>query len=284
MGQREMSDGYGPEGLAHAIVLTFDNLGEASALERGTWSAGTPLGEDASVTTALPRLLDALDDSHLTATFFVEGVNAELNPRALSEIAGRGHELGAHGWRHEQWGELSPVPGHERELLQRATRALADRGLPVSGFRPPGGEFTAQTAGLLRAYGYHWCSPAAGEPRGAPPYLDDGLRVVPFGWELVDAYHLMERFADLRVRHGALAAPLGAGAAGQRLARALRDGEGVQTMVLHPFLMLDPAWWQEVQGLLDLLGELRRSGEAWIVPGRELARALGTAGASPAPE
>jgi len=42
-------------------VLTFDQPGEASALERGTWSPDTPLGEDASVTRALPRLLDALD-------------------------------------------------------------------------------------------------------------------------------------------------------------------------------------------------------------------------------
>ena len=89
-----MSDGYGPNGLARAIVLTVDNLGEASALERGTWSARTPLGEDPSVTTALPRLLDALDDSSLNATFFVEGVNCELNPEALAEIAGAGTRSG----------------------------------------------------------------------------------------------------------------------------------------------------------------------------------------------
>ena len=50
-----MSGGYGPDGSARAIVLTFDNLGEASALERGTWSPHTPLGEDPSVTAALPR-------------------------------------------------------------------------------------------------------------------------------------------------------------------------------------------------------------------------------------
>jgi peptidoglycan/xylan/chitin deacetylase (PgdA/CDA1 family) len=270
-----MSDSYGPDRLARAIVLTCDNLGEASALERGTWSPGTPLGEDPSVTTALPRLLDALDDSRLTATFFAEGVNAELNPEALSEIVGRGHELGAHGWRHEAWGELSPVPRHERDLLQQATRAFADRGLPVSGFRPPGGDFTRETTGLLHELGYDWCSPAAVDPLGAPPFVQDGLRVLPFAWELVDAYHLMERFADLRVRNGGRAEPLGTAAAGERLAEALRSGEGVQTMVLHPFLMLDAAWWEQVRALLDLLAELRRSGQAWVVAGGMLAQALG---------
>ena len=255
---------------ARAIVLTFDNLGEASALERGTWSAKTPLGEDPSVTTALPRLLDALDVSGLTATFFVEAVNSELNPRALHEIVARGHELGAHGWQHEEWGDLSATPRHERELLERATRALADCGLPVSGFRPPGGAFTPRTMGLLRELGYAWCSPAAADAAGASPFVADHLTVVPFAWELVDAFYLMDRFAELRVAHGTAAAPVAAGAAGERLARALRDGEGVQTMVLHPFLMLDPAWWAQVQELLGLLARLRRSGEARVVPGREL--------------
>jgi peptidoglycan/xylan/chitin deacetylase (PgdA/CDA1 family) len=255
-------------------VLTCDNLGEASSLQRGTWDPHTPLGRDPSVTTALPRLLDALDDRQLTATFFVEGVNAELNPRALGEIVDRGHELGAHGWRHEQWGELSPVPHHERELLERATRALADSGLTVSGFRPPGGTLTGQTLGLLRELGYEWCSPAALDPGGGPPFVEHDLRVVPFAWELVDAYHLMERFTDLRVRHGDRAQPLGAAAAGARLAEALRSGEGVQTMVLHAFLMLDAAWWEQVRELLELLAQLRRSGEAWIVAGGEFARQL----------
>jgi peptidoglycan/xylan/chitin deacetylase (PgdA/CDA1 family) len=266
-----MSPGDGPRERERVIVLTVDNLGEASALERGTWNARTPLGEDPSVTKALPRLLDALDDSRLRATFFVEAVNAELNPQALREIVSRGHELGAHGWQHEDWGELAPVPHHERELLERATRALADSGHPVSGFRPPGGAFTPQTTGVLRELGYHWCSPAALDPSGAPPFVQDTLTVVPFAWELVDAYHLMERFADLRVRHGGSAAPLAAAAAGARLTDALLRGTGVQTMVLHPFLMLEAAWWEQVQKLLGRLGELRRRGQARIIAGGEFA-------------
>jgi peptidoglycan/xylan/chitin deacetylase (PgdA/CDA1 family) len=265
---------FRPHRPARAIVLTFDNLGEASALERGTWTAQTPLGADPSVTSALPRLLDALDDSHLTATFFVEGINAELNPQALREIVGRGHELGAHGWQHEEWSELSPVARHERELLERTTRALADSGHPVSGFRPPGGALTPRTAGLLDELGYLWCSPAALDTRGAPPFVEAHLRVLPFAWELVDAYHLMERFAELRVRHGGRAEPLDAAAAGERMAQALRDGDGVQTMVLHPFLMLDAAWWEQVNQLLGLLAEMRRSGAARIVPGGEFAGRL----------
>jgi peptidoglycan/xylan/chitin deacetylase (PgdA/CDA1 family) len=257
--------GLGPDRRSRAIVLTFDNLGEASALERGTSRPQTPLGRDPSVTRALPRLLDELDHSALTATFFVEAINCELNPQALGEIVARGHELGVHGWRHEQWGGLEPEA--ERELLQRSTAAFAALGLEARGFRPPGGELTAHTPELLSQLDYTWCSPAAGT--GA---VGDGLASVPFSWELVDAYHLMERFADLRVSRGDGPDPVAPTVLADRLAAELATGGdgGVQTLVLHPFLMLDEAWFAGVRRLLALVAELARTGHAWVVPGGRL--------------
>jgi peptidoglycan/xylan/chitin deacetylase (PgdA/CDA1 family) len=262
--------GFGPAGRSRAVVLTFDNLGEASALERGTWTAESPLGRDPSVTRALPRLLDALDDSGLTATFFVEAVNTELNPQSLHLIAARGHEVGIHGWSHEDWARLEPAD--ERELLTRSTAEFDRLGLRQRAFRPPGGELTARTAGLLRELGYIWCSPAG----PGPPAIDDGLVTIPFAWTLVDAYHLMERFGSLRESRGDPAAPARPAAAAQRLARGLRDApEGsVQTIILHPFLALDEGWAAEVRALLELLAQLRRSGDVWVTPGGVFARWL----------
>lgn len=250
-----------------AIVLTFDNLGEASALQRGTWDPQTPLGRDPSVTRALPWLLDALDDSGLRATFFVEAVNCELNPEALRAISARGHELGVHGWAHEVWGALDA--GTERELLERATQAFAALGVSARGFRPPGGELTARTPALLRRLGFEWCSAADDGWVGSGRWdlISDGLALVPFQWELVDAYHLMERFADLRERRGDSRAPISAEAAGQRMAAALRGGTEARTVVMHPFLMLDAAWRGQVKRLLD--GMAARGG---VGPGGAFAR------------
>ena len=42
---------------APTVSVTFDNLGEASELERGTWPEGQPLGEHFSVRESLPLLL-----------------------------------------------------------------------------------------------------------------------------------------------------------------------------------------------------------------------------------
>src|SRR5690242_1617723 len=109
------------------LVLTFDNLGEATELERG----GRPssLGAHPSVTEALPWLLGALDRQRLTATFFVEGINCELYPDEVRGIASRGHELGMHGWRHEEWSGLSV--DREREILERSAAAFVSLGLSV---------------------------------------------------------------------------------------------------------------------------------------------------------
>ena len=127
------------------VSLTFDNLGEVADLERGRWPADAPLGRHASVTRTLPRVLELLASADVRATFFVEGLNAELYPDALRSIADAGHEVAFHGWQHERWAELSP--DEERESFERGVTALDALGLRPVGFRPPGGELTRRFAG-----------------------------------------------------------------------------------------------------------------------------------------
>lgn len=245
--------------MTRGIVLSFDNLGEASELERGRWKG--PLGRHPSVTLALPRLLDELEALQLRATFFIEALNCELYPDAVREIAGRGHELGVHGWRHEAWARLAPA--RERELLVRAGAGFWSLGHTAQAFRPPGGEPTAATPGLLRELGYRWWSPAAGS--GGGPVT------IPFDWELVDAYHLMDRFADLRLARGDGREVLPARAVAERLCHGVQSAAGTQVVILHPFLMLDPSWWEGVRRVLAVIAGLARQGRARVGPGGRLA-------------
>ena len=115
--------------MTRKVAVTFDNLGEASKIEQGAWPADRPRGRHPSVVRALPRALALLDDVGVLATFFVEGINAELYPNALGSILDRGHELACHAWCHEDWGALEPA------VLTRATQVLRALG-PVEGFRP----------------------------------------------------------------------------------------------------------------------------------------------------
>jgi peptidoglycan/xylan/chitin deacetylase (PgdA/CDA1 family) len=252
-------DGLDPDRLPSALVLTFDNLGEASALERGERPADAPLGNDPSVTRALPWLLDELDRHSLTATFFVEAINCELYPLAVRGIAARGHEVAHHGWAHESWRDLSAED--EREALTRGIEAFAKLKLRPRGFRPPGGELTPASPALLRDHGFEWCSPA-----GGTPHVEDGLAYVPFDWELVDAYHLMDSFGPLRVLRGDAEARRAPSELAPWLAHRVAAG-GRQTLIMHPFLMLDDAWSAGVDEVLSAIADLARDGVTSVVPG-----------------
>ncbi|MBX5442262.1 MAG: polysaccharide deacetylase family protein [Solirubrobacteraceae bacterium] len=253
-------------GTRTPLALTFDNLGEATELERGTWPAGRPLGRHPTVTEVLPRLLDLLDARGLRATFFVEAINARLYPDALRELAARGHEVGHHGWRHETWSGLDPDA--EAAILARGLDAFAALGLRVAGFRPPGGDLNPGTPGRLARAGLSWCSPAGGAPG-----VRDGVAVLPFRWPLVDAYHVMDRFAALRARHGDPRAPLDAGALRARLTAELERHAAAGRpgcLVLHPFVGADPAHLEAQAAVLDALAGLPLD----VRPGGEIAVAL----------
>jgi peptidoglycan/xylan/chitin deacetylase (PgdA/CDA1 family) len=249
--------------LRDAVLLSFDNLGEAADLERGT--AEGPIGDDPSVTVGLPRALEALADLDLRATFFVEGLNAELYPGALRDIAAAGHEVGLHGWRHEVWDSLSP--DEEDRLLGRGVAALAGLGLEVEGFRPPGGGLGPRTLESLAAHGLRWCSPA-GERAGRTA----GVAYLPFRWRAVDAYHRLESFSDRRTAWGDRAVVASPREAADALIGALdARGDDPLVVVLHPFLMLSDSEAEQTRRVLDHVAGLVARGERWVAPGRELA-------------
>ncbi len=252
-----------------AVLLSFDNLGEAADLERAPEPDPPPSRDHPSVTEALPRLLDRLAALDLRATFFVEAINAELYPQALRDIAAAGHEVGMHGWRHERWDTLTSA--EEDELLDRGLRALNALDLEVEGFRPPGGALGPRSATALAARGVRWCSPEGTHARRA-----HGIACLPFRWQLVDAYHRLEAFAERRVRLGDCARPATPREAADALLEALdAPAHGPLVVILHPFLMLTPGEVAEADRVLARLAEQAAEGARWVAPGREIAAEVG---------
>ncbi len=165
-----------PGGTRGALCLSFDNLG---------------VDEASSATGALPALLERLAERDLTATFFAEGVNAELAPEALREIAAAGHEIAYHTWLHESWGELSAV--EQSENLAHGVDAFNALGLEIAGLRPPGGQLGEGGAELLREAGLRYASPA-GEGAG----IEHGVALLPFQWRHVDATAMLPGLDPVR--------------------------------------------------------------------------------------
>lgn len=253
-----------PGGARAAVSITVDNLGEAAEIELGLRPADAPLGDHYSVTTALAIMLDQLAALGLSATFFVEGINAEVYPQALAAIADAGHELGYHAWCHEDWAALDA--NAEAANLDRGLVALRAIGLDVVGFRPPGGRITPRTLDLLGARGLLHCSPA-----GSRPGIDR-LVVLPFSWAAVDAFHVLPAFGALREHLTGDDEPGGPDAIRTALLDtiegALASG-GHGTLVLHTWMIE-----LEIDVVRDVLARIRQAvdgGELWVARCRDVA-------------
>ncbi|HEX3721387.1 MAG TPA: polysaccharide deacetylase family protein [Nitrolancea sp.] len=139
------------------VLLTYDNLGEAYDLLRYGHAGGASADGIYSVRRGIPRILEMLARNGLHATFFVEGWGAQQYPDLVREIAAAGHEVGAHGWMHEQWDTLEP--DEERELIKRTTDAIGVAlGTQPVGWRSPFSRTTKHTLALLADHGYRYDS------------------------------------------------------------------------------------------------------------------------------
>lgn len=251
-----------PGGARGALCLSFDNLGEAAELELGALAPDDPsIGGHFTVERVLPRLLEVLGERDLAATFFVEGLNAELYPDALRMIAARGHEVAYHAWRHERWAGLSA--GEQAENLARGVAAFKEIGLELTGLRPPGGALGAGGAKAVRDAGLLYCSPA-----GEGAAVEGGVALLPFQWQHVDASCVLPMLGAVREQMTGSTAPLDPDAFLGHLETGLdrlADVGGFATWILHPF-MLD--WFGESRlgVLLDRLSEAAVGGKLWVAP------------------
>ncbi len=250
-----------PGGCRGALSLTFDNLGEAAEIELGAEVPGSELGNHPTATRVLPSLLDELATRRLGATFFVEGLNAEIYPELLVEVDAAGHEVGYHAWRHEQWSDLSVA--EQAENLARGREAFDGLGLGMAGLRPPGGGLGPGGIDVLREAGLRYCSPA-----GSGAGTDAGLALLPFRWRDVDASCVLPNLESAREEIAGQAEPIGPGAflAGleRELERLAIDG-GFIAIVLH-LGMLEWLGGERLTVLLDRAAGAAEAGDLWVAP------------------
>lgn len=161
-----------PTGARCAVFFSVDLDG--TALEKG--EGVEPLGIYSygvyAYRCAVPRYLRLFDRHGIRVTFFVPGFDGEVAPDTIKTIAAHGHEVAAHGYRHES----EYLEGEaEWELLRRTHDILTNIvGAPPHGWRNPGGMKSRFTTGYLRTLGYIYDSSDKDFER--PYRIEDGCQ------------------------------------------------------------------------------------------------------------
>jgi peptidoglycan-N-acetylglucosamine deacetylase len=167
------------------VALTFDfdaytnwigafNPTSPSMVSRGEFG---PVG--------VRRILALLAGYHLPATFFIPGATAVTYPRVVAAIQAAGHEIGHHGWVHENPARLSLAD--ERRVLERGIHALEQvtQARPF-GYRSPSWDNSPGTVKLLLEYGFEYESSLMGSDF-EPYWCRDGDR-----WSTDEPYQFGE--------------------------------------------------------------------------------------------
>lgn len=177
--------------LVHAFTVDveehFQVLNFQRRLPRSEWSR-----QPSRVAGSTRRILDLLDERDVKGTFFVLGCVAAADPALVKEIAGRGHEVGSHGYSHTPLTALTEAEFAEEAASSK--KLLEDiAGVEVLGFRAPSFSILDSTRWgldvLLRAgYAYDSSVFPVRHPDYGIPGAEDRIHrmATPGGAEIVE--------------------------------------------------------------------------------------------------
>jgi len=101
----------------------------------------------------VPRLLRLFRKYDLRTTFFVPGHSIETFPKEIKMVVDAGHEIGAHGYLHEN--PIAMTPQQEEDVLLRSMEIIEKiSGKLPRGYVAPWWEMSASTAALLQKHGF----------------------------------------------------------------------------------------------------------------------------------
>ena len=102
-----------------------------------------------------PRLLNLFEKYELRTSWFIPGHSIETFPAQMQAVADAGHEIGAHGYSHEN--PIAMTPQQEQDVLAKSIELIEKlSGRRPRGYVAPWWELSAQTASLLLENGFSY--------------------------------------------------------------------------------------------------------------------------------
>ena len=103
----------------------------------------------------VPRLLNLFKKFNLQTSFFIPGHTIETFPKEMDLIVEAGHEIGAHGYLHEN--PVAMTKTQEEDVLVKSIELIENLcGKKPTGYVAPWWEMSNSTAGLLLKHGFSY--------------------------------------------------------------------------------------------------------------------------------
>ena len=181
------------DGARCAVALSFDCDHETAELGAGRSAIGRLAWGEFGRRVGVPRILGVLRRHNVPATFFIPAVAALIDPDEPRRIRDAGHEIGIHGWIHENTSLLARED--ERSLLLRAREALAEMtGMDIVGHRAAQWDLSPNTIAIVREMGLLYDSSLMADEDCYELLVEgerSGVIEVPVEWMRDDAVYFM---------------------------------------------------------------------------------------------
>ncbi|MEM7177880.1 MAG: polysaccharide deacetylase [Pseudomonadota bacterium] len=259
-----------PNGARCAVAITFDMDADSLLHIEHHASADTRLAAMSDLRygpeIAVPRIVDLFAQYDLRQSFFLPAWCMERYPDAVELILNGGHEIGHHGYLHEEPNKLS----REDQLAwQRRSTEVIERmtGTRPKGFRAPAYQFSRDSFELLVEDGFLYDASLMGDD---VPYLLSGesgeLVELPSHMALDDWPHF-QMSRDFAYRAG-VKAPEQALAVYRAEFDAMWQFGGLWIGIWHPFLS---GRLSRMVMLKELIEHMLARGDVWFARLDEIA-------------
>lgn len=265
---RRLAPAAWPDGARCAVALSFDCDHETYELGSGGKAIGRLAWGEFGRRVGVPRILGVLAQHDVSATFFMPAVCALIDPTETKRIIAAGHEIGIHGWIHENNSTLDAAT--ERELVLRSRDVLTQQtGQAPVGFRSANWDLSPHTIEIVAELGLEYDSSLMADEDCYELLLDgepSGVIEVPVEWLRDDAVYLMfnrdpatrpwmppEQVFDIFKREF----------------DAAWDQRGLFQLVMHPFII---GYRSRIWILQRLIEHARSKGDVWFATHAGVAR------------
>jgi peptidoglycan-N-acetylglucosamine deacetylase len=256
------------DGARCAVALSFDADHETFEMGQGGQAIGRLAWGEFGRRVGVPRILALLERHGVPATFFVPAVSALIGPDEPRRIVAAGHEIGIHGWIHENNSLLDDAT--ERELMLRSRDTLARlSGVDPVGLRSANWDNSPNTVAIVEEMGLLYDSSLMADEEPYELLLDGrptGVVEVPVEWLRDDAvYFLFNRNPATRP----YATPEDVLAIFLREFDAAHAEGSVFQLVMHPFVI---GYRSRIWILDEVIRHAKAAGDVWFATHADVAR------------